>query len=307
VTPKFNLPDRQIPIRVHLVERARGDLGILDNLRVPASGGRSVPMSAVAEISFGSGPAQINRMDRRRMISISAEITGKPLGQIRREINELPAFQNMPDNVQEISQGDNQAMDEIFGNIGAAVTFAAFLVYGVLVILFGSFVHPLTIMTSLPLSLGGALLLLMMTGSDLSMPAVIGVLMLLGIVAKNSILLVEYTVVAIHNRGVSRYEALMDAAHKRAKPIVMTTIAMTAGMLPIALEIGADAEFRSSMAIVVIGGLITSTALSLVFVPVAFTYMDDLQKWLAPYLRPFISGAHQLPPGHTEEPPAPAE
>ena len=307
VTPKFNLPDRQIPIRVHLVERARGDLGTLDNLRVPASGGRSVPLSAVAEISFGSGPAQINRMDRRRMITVSAEISGKPLGQIRREIHELPAFQNLPDNVQEISQGDSQAMDEIFGNIGAAVTFAAFLVYGVLVILFGSFVHPLTIMTSLPLSLGGALLLLMMTGSDLSMPAVIGVLMLLGIVAKNSILLVEYTVVAIHERGLSRYEALMDAAHKRAKPIVMTTIAMTAGMLPIALEIGADAEFRSSMAIVVIGGLITSTALSLIFVPVAFTYMDDLQKWLSPYLRPFISGAHQLPPGHPEEPPAPAE
>ena len=307
VAPKFNLPDRQIPIRVHLVESARGNLGILDNLRVPGGGGIAVPLSAVADISFGSGPAQINRMDRRRMITISAEINNKPLGQIRREIHELPVFQTMPDNVQEISQGDSQAMDEIFGSIGAAVMFAAFLVYGVLVILFGSFVHPLTIMTSLPLSLGGALLLLMATGSALSMPAVIGVLMLLGIVAKNSILLVEYTVVAIHERGVSRYDALMDAAHKRARPIVMTTIAMTAGMLPIALGIGADAEFKASMAVTVIGGLITSTALSLVFVPVAFTYMDDLQKWLTPRLRPLISSAHELPPGKTEKRSAPAE
>jgi HAE1 family hydrophobic/amphiphilic exporter-1 len=305
--PKFNLLDRQIPIRVHLVERARGNLGILDNLRVPTSGGRSVPLSAVADISFGSGPAQINRMDRRRMITIAAEVTNKPLGQVRREIQELPAFQNKPDNVQEIVQGNSQMMDEIFGSIGAAIAFAAFLVYAVLVILFGSFIHPLTIMTSLPLSLGGALLLLIMTGSALSMPAVIGVLMLLGIVAKNSILLVEYTVVAIHERGLNRYDALMDAAHKRAKPIVMTTIAMTAGMLPIALGIGADAEFRQNMGIVVIGGLITSTALSLVFVPVAFTYLDDFQKWVALYLRPIIGGAHQLPPGHPEDPSAPAE
>ena len=307
VAPKFNLPDRQIPIRVHLIDEARGDLGILDNLRVPARNGTSVPLSAVAEIEFGSGPAQINRMDRRRIVTISGEIAGKPLGQVLREIRELPVFQNLPEGVEEITQGDSQAMQEIFGNIGMAVFFAAFLVYGVLVILFSSFVHPLTIMTSLPLSLGGALLFLMATGSAMSMPAVIGVLMLLGIVAKNSILLVEYTVVAIHERGMNRYDALMDAAHKRARPIVMTTIAMTAGMLPIALEIGADAEFRSSMAICVIGGLITSTALSLVFVPVAFTYMDDLQKWLAPRLKPFIKSAHELPPGPAESKTSPAE
>ncbi|MBD24709.1 MAG: ABC transporter permease [Candidatus Marinimicrobia bacterium] len=307
MTPKFNLPDRQIPIRVHLVEEARGNLGTLKNLRVPIAGGRSVPLSAVADISFGSGPAEINRMDRRRIITISAEISGKPLGQVQREIQALPAFKNLPDTVQQISDGPGRMFNEIFGYIGSAIAFAAILVYGVLVILFSSFVHPLTIMTSLPLSLGGALLLLMATGSALSMPAVIGVLMLLGIVAKNSILLVEYTVVAIHERGLSRYDALMDAAHKRAKPIVMTTVAMSAGMLPIALEIGADAEFRSSMAIVVIGGLITSTALSLVFVPVAFTYMDDLQKYLAPYFRPFISGAHQLPPGHARDSSTPAE
>ena len=288
--PKFNLPDRQIPIRVHLVERARSNLGVLQNLRVPSNNGASVPLSAVADISFGSGPAQINRLDRRRTVSIEAELSGQPLGQITRQIRSLPGFVNLPPNVEEISQGDTELMAEIFGNMGLAIIFGTLMVYGVLVILFGSFVHPLTIMTALPLSLGGALTFLLLAGAALSMPAVIGVLMLLGIVAKNSILLVEYTVVAMRDRHLSRLDALMDAAHKRARPIVMTTIAMTAGMLPEAMKLGADAEFRAPMAICVIGGLLTSTALSLVFVPAAFTYMDDLQVWLAPRLRRLVGG-----------------
>ena len=288
--PKFTLPGRQIPIRVQLTERARGDLDTLQNLRVPGTNGAAVPLSAVADVSFGSGPAQINRLDRRRMVSVEAEISGKPLGQVTREIHELPAFKTLPETVQEIKQGDSELMGEVFGYIGTAILFGSLMVYAVLVILFGSFVHPLTIMTALPLSLGGALTFLLLAGSALSMPAVIGVLMLLGIVAKNSILLVEYTEVAMNQHGLNRFDALMDAAHKRARPIVMTTIAMTAGMAPVALKFGADAEFRSSMAICVIGGLLTSTLLSLLFVPVAFTYMDDLQHKMAPYLRRLIRG-----------------
>ena len=288
--PRFNLPDRQIPIRVQLTERARGDLDVLRNLRVPGTNGAAVPLSAVADISSGSGPAQINRLDRRRMVSVEAEISGKPLGQVSREIHELAVFQKLPAGVSEIKQGDSELMAEVFGHIGTAILAGSLMVYAVLVILFGSFVHPLTIMTALPLSLGGALTFLLLAGSALSMPAVIGVLMLLGIVAKNSILLVEYTEVAMRERGLGRIDALMDAAHKRARPIVMTTIAMTAGMAPVALKLGADAEFRSSMAICVIGGLLTSTLLSLLFVPVAFTYMDDMQQWLAPRLRRLIGG-----------------
>jgi HAE1 family hydrophobic/amphiphilic exporter-1 len=303
--PKFNLHDRQIPIRVHLVDSARGDLGVLENLRVPGTAG-PVPLSAVADISFGSGPAMVNRLDRRRMVSVEAEISGKPLGQVAREIHELPTFKKLPPGVEEIRQGDSELMGEVFGNIGVAITFGSMMVYAVLVLLFGSFVHPLTIMTALPLSLGGALLALMLAGSALSMPAVIGVLMLLGIVAKNSILLVEYTEVAMRERGLNRIDALMDAAHKRARPIVMTTIAMTAGMLPVALKIGADAEFRSSMAICVIGGLLTSTLLSLLFVPAAFTYMDDAQHWLAPRLRRLI-GVKQATPPVVEPTAEPAE
>ena len=293
--PKFNLPDRQIPIRVQLRERARGELSTLENLRVPGNGGLAVPLSAVAEISFGSGPAQISRLDRRRVVSVEAEISGKPLGQVVREIHSLPAFVELPAGVEEVSQGDAELMSEVFGNIGSAILFGSLMVYAVLVILFGSFVHPLTIMTALPLSLGGALTALLLAGSALSMPAVIGVLMLLGIVAKNSILLVEYAVVAMQERGMSRFDALMDAAHKRARPIVMTTIAMTAGMLPVAVKLGADAEFRSSMAICVIGGLITSTLLSLVFVPAVFTYMDDAQHWLVPRLRHLLGGSPARP------------
>jgi len=304
--PKFNLPDRQIPIRVQLREDARANMATLENLRVSSIGG-PVPLSAVADIKLGSGPAQISRMDRRRVASVETEISGKPLGQVIREVKNLPIFQNLPPGVEEAKQGNSEIIDEVFIGLTVSLIFGILMVYAVLVLLFGSFVHPLTIMTALPLSLGGAILLLLIVGSSMSMPSVIGVLMLMGIVGKNSILLVEYIIVAMEQRGLSRYDAMLDAAHKRARPIVMTTIAMSAGMLPLALKLGADAELRAPMAICVIGGLITSTVLSLVFVPVAFTYMDDLQKWLAPRFKPFIKSAHELPPGHEDKTGAPAE
>jgi len=149
----------------------------------------------------------------------------------------------------------------------------------VLVLLFHDFAQPMTIMAALPLSVGGALGLLLASGEPMSLPATIGILMLMGIVTKNSILLVEYALVAV-GKGASRRDALIDASSKRAQPIVMTTVAMGAGMLPIALKIGADADFRAPMAIAAIGGLITSTLLSLFYVPVVFTYVDDLKRWV---------------------------
>lgn len=170
-------------------------------------------------------------------------------------------------------------MNELFGEFAIAIVAGVRLVYGVLVLLFHDFAQPLTIMAALPLSVGGALGLLLAAGEALSLPAIIGILMLMGIVTKNSILLVEYALVELE-KGVSGREALIDACSKRAQPIIMTTVAMGAGMLPIALKIGADADFRAPMAIAVIGGLITSTLLSLFYVPVVFSYVDDAKRWL---------------------------
>ena len=282
---KFNLADRQIPILVQLTERARDDVRTLENLQVSGPAGTSVPLGSIAEISFGSGPAQIDRLDRQRYASVEAETGGIPLGTASKQIHDLPIFKNLPPTVTELKYGDAEQMAQLFGSIGIALATGIFMVYAVLVILFGSFIQPLTIMTALPLSLGGAVTLMLLTRTGFSLPALIGTLMLMGIVAKNSILLVEYAVVAMRDRGLSRRDALVDAAHKRARPIVMTTIAMVAGMLPIALRIGEDAEFRAPMAICVIGGLLTSTALSLVFVPVAFTYLDDIKDRLRGRLR----------------------
>ena len=188
-------------------------------------------------------------------------------------------MKGLPQEVKQKPYGDSERMNELFGEFAIAIVFGVLLVYCVLVLLFHDFAQPLTIMAALPLSVGGALGLLLASGEALSLPAIIGILMLMGIVTKNSILLVEYALVEV-DKGVARAAALVDACSKRAQPIVMTTVAMGAGMLPIALKIGADADFRAPMAIAVIGGLITSTLLSLFYVPIVFTYVDDLKQWL---------------------------
>jgi multidrug efflux pump subunit AcrB len=153
-------------------------------------------------------------------------------------------------------------------------------IYIVLVLLFHDFVQPVTILAALVLSIPGAFVALFVTHTALSMPSMIGLIMLMGIATKNSILLVEYAIVARRDRGMNRWDALLDACHKRARPIIMTTIAMAAGMLPIALGIGVDPSFRAPMAIVVIGGVVTSTFLSLLVIPVLFTYVDDMVQWI---------------------------
>ncbi|UPY38834.1 efflux RND transporter permease subunit [Sediminicoccus sp. KRV36] len=289
--PRFTLADRQIPIRVMLDERARTDPEALRGLRVEGRGGIMVPIESVAEISYGAGPAQIDRLGRQRKATVEAELNGMPLGEAVKLVAALPIMRAMPDGVREQATGDKEVMAELFSGFALALGTGVLLVYLVLVLLFGGFLQPLTIMSALPLSLGGALMALLLAQKSLGVSAVIGVLMLMGIVAKNSILLVEYAIMIRRDDGLGREAAIMEAARKRARPIVMTTIAMVAGMAHIAAGIGADNEFRAPMALVVIGGLITSTLLSLIFVPVCYIYVDRFESWIARRFRPSTAPA----------------
>lgn len=275
---KLNLPQRQISVRVRLDPQARTDLNQIGQLRVAGSNGQ-VALSSLAAIRMGSGASQIDRLDRYRNITVSVELNGRALGEVMNELRQLPTMRNLPKGVFEVQQGELQRMSELFGSFGLAMAVGILCIYVVLVLLFHDFLQPVTILTALPLSVGGALLALLITGTSFSMPAVIGLLMLMGVVTKNSILLVEYAIMARREHGLSRFDALVDACHKRSRPILMTTIAMGSGMLPIALGMGADPSFRQPMAIIVIGGLLTSTFLSLLVIPVVFTYVDDVLQW----------------------------
>lgn len=272
---KLNLPERQIPIRVRLNKAFREDIDQIGQLRVAGRTG-DVTLDRVATVSLGSGPAQIDRLDRQRNVSISVELNGRVIGDVLKEVELLPAIKALPAGVSRPASGDQERMKELFGSFAGAMGIGIVCIYFVLVLLFHDFMQPATILAALPLSVGGALLALLITGNSFSMPSVIGILMLMGIVTKNSILLVDYAVIARDKLKLSRFDALIDACHKRAQPILMTTIAMGLGMMPIALGFGAEPSFRAPMAIAVIGGLITSTLLSLLVIPVVFTYVDDL-------------------------------
>ncbi|KQZ68006.1 MULTISPECIES: efflux RND transporter permease subunit [unclassified Lysobacter] len=276
--PKLNLPERQVPIRVRMDPAVREDIGSVAQLRVQGSQG-TVSLGSVADVSMGSGPAQITRLDRSRNVTLSVELNGRSIGEVQQEAKRLPTLRSLPSGVYLVEQGELERMSELFSSFGIAMAIGIFCIYAVLVLLFHDFLQPATILCALPLALAGALLALWVSQQSFSMPAVIGVLMLMGIVTKNSILLVEYAILARRERGMARLEALIDACHKRARPIVMTTIAMGAGMLPNALGVGAEPSFRQPMAIVVIGGLLTSTVLSLLVIPVVFTYVDDALEW----------------------------
>ncbi len=276
---KLNLPQRQISIRIRLSPETRTDLDRIGMIRVAGSKGQ-VALSSIAEIRMGSGASQIDRLDRYRNIAIGVELNGRSIGDVMREVSSLPTMRKLPAGVFTVQQGDLQRMSEMFGSFGLAMFAGILCIYFVLVLLFHDFLQPITILTALPLSLGGALLSLLVTNTAFSMPAVIGLLMLMGVVTKNSILLVEYAIMARRDHGMSRFDALLDACHKRSRPILMTTIAMGAGMLPIALGMGADPSFRQPMAIIVIGGLLTSTMLSLLVIPVIYTYVDDFLEFL---------------------------
>ena len=274
---KFDAGDRQVPIRVQLEDGARGNLQVLDQLRVPLGGGRGgVPLSVVADIKLDQGPTSINRYDRERQATVAADLVGTAaLGDATRKIYELPVMKTLPKGVTVNPSGDAESLNELSAGFATAITAGLMMVYAVLVLLFGTFLQPITILFSLPLSIGGAIVALLVTGKQLTTPVWIGILMLMGIVTKNAIMLVEFAVESMRS-GKPREEAIIDAGMKRARPIVMTTIAMAAGMMPSALAFGAGGEFRSPMALAVIGGLVFSTILSLVFVPAMFMMMDDI-------------------------------
>jgi multidrug efflux pump subunit AcrB len=282
---KFTLGDRQIPIRVQLAEAARDDMAVIAALPVPTASGATVPLSSVAEIRYGQGPSSIQRYNRERRVVIGADMAvGYELGQGLDAVWALPEVKNMPAGVRIQETGDAEIMGDVFAGFAMAMTVGLMLVFAVLILLFGSVFHSFTILGSLPLSIGGVVAGLWLTDSGVSMPVVIGILMLMGIVTKNAIMLIDFAIDAVH-RGVPRTEAIIDAGRKRARPIVMTTIAMSAGMIPASLALGDGGEFRAPMAVAVIGGLLVSTLLSLVFVPSFYSIMDDAANGAARLFR----------------------
>src|SRR5215510_7792032 len=293
---KFDVGDRQVPIRVQLEERARGDRQTLENLKVATTSGATVPLSAVAKFDLGQGPTAIDRYDRMRRVLIGADLVGKaPLGQAVDRVLALPAAKSLPAGVELKQFGDAEVMGEVFASFAAAMAAGIMMVYAVLVVLFGSFLQPVTILFSLPLSIGGAIVALAVTAKPISLPVVIGLLMLMGIVTKNAIMLVDFAIEEMR-RGAPRLEAIVEAGRKRARPIIMTTIAMIGGMLPSAFGLGAGGEFRAPMAIAVIGGLLSSTLLSLVFVPAVFGVMDDIAATSWGFFRRFIAEVDEPAP-----------
>ncbi|NTF56716.1 efflux RND transporter permease subunit [Agrobacterium rhizogenes] len=291
--PKLNLPQRQVPIVVRFSPETRTSLDDIKNMRVAGTNG-SVDLGSIADIRIGGSPSQIDRIDRMRNVTVSVELNGRILGDVHGEAKALPALQRLPPGVTLVEQGELQRSSELFQSFGLAMAIGVFCIYAVLVLLFHDFLQPFTLLMALPLSLGGALVPLVVTGTSFSMSVVIGLLMLMGVVTKNSILLIEYAIMA-RRQGMPRLDALVDACHKRARPIVMTTIAMASGMLPAALSLtGGDSSFRQPMAIVVIGGVIMSTLLSLIVIPVIFTFVDDLEELLKRLLRRLGFG-HEVP------------
>ncbi|MCW1411163.1 efflux RND transporter permease subunit [Rhizobium sp. 1AS11] len=277
--PKLNLPQRQVPIVVRFSPETRTKLDDIKNMRVAGTNG-NVDLGSIADIRIGGSPSEIDRIDRMRNVTLSVELNGRILGDVNRETQALPALQHLPSGVTLVEQGELQRSSELFQSFGLAMAIGVFCIYAILVLLFHDFLQPFTLLMALPLSLGGALVPLVVTGTSFSMSAVIGLLMLMGVVTKNSILLIEYAIMS-RRQGMPRFDALVDACHKRARPIIMTTIAMACGMLPVALSLtGGDSSFRQPMAIVVIGGVMMSTLLSLVVIPVIFTFVDDLNEAL---------------------------
>ena len=302
---KLDIGDRRIPIRVRLPDTARSDLPTLKNLRVPTVSGGLTTLGSVADIYFQAGPAQITRYNRRDDIIVEADLTnGAKLSDAYAEIKNLPVMRDLatkfPGVIYEQNFSNQQAQNQLFAGFGIAILAGIGLVYGVMVLLFGSFFKPITILSALPLSIAGAMVALLLWHSELSIPSMIGLFMLMGIAAKNSILLVEYAIER-EREGASQHDALMEACRERARPIVMTTLAMMAGMFPTALGLGQGSEFRQPMAVAVIGGLITSTVLSLLLVPVVYEFVDDFEEWLKPKWGRFVTPREApLAPAHQD-------
>ena len=285
---KFDAGDRQVPIRVQLAESARTDDKLLRALKVAMPSGTAIPLAAVARFEMGQGPTSIDRYDRERRVTLGADLVGNtPLGEAVDAVKGLATSKSLPQGVELKQFGDAEIMGEIFESFAKAMALGIMLVFSVLVVLFSSFLQPVTILFSLPLSIGGAIVALIISQLPISLPVVIGILMLMGIVCKNAIMLVDFAIEEMA-KGVPKTEAIVDAGRKRARPIVMTTIAMVGGMLPAALGLDSGGEFRAPMAVAVIGGLISSTILSLVFVPAVFVLLDDVAQWIWRFFGRFI-------------------
>ena len=285
---KYSEGERRIPIRVRLSDSDRGDLSAIKRLQAPIAGGKTAPLDSVADLSFQAGPAKIIRYQRRREAIVEADLHGATLGTALAAVRQLPIMKHLPPGVKAANTGDAEAMAELFGGMIGALGAGIGLIFGVLILLFRSFFKPIIILAALPLCLVGAVAGLLIGHMELDMPAMIGFLMLMGLAAKNSILLVEFAI-EDERAGQPRLEALMNACRERARPIIMTTMAMAAGMLPTALGLGQGSEFRQPMAIAVIGGLISSTALSLVLVPVVYEFVDQFENWIAPKFARFVT------------------
>ncbi|ENV50769.1 Cobalt-zinc-cadmium resistance protein CzcA Cation efflux system protein CusA [Acinetobacter junii CIP 107470 = MTCC 11364] len=290
---KLNLSQRQVPVVIKLPLSARQDQELIKRLMIKGSHG-PVMLGTIADVNIESGPSQIDRFNRLRNINFNIELNNQPLGDVAAKVDQLRTMKNLPPTVKRTNIGDAEVMQELFSSFGLAMLTGVLCIYVVLVLLFKDFLQPITILVALPLSLGGAFVLLLLAKSSFSMPSLIGLIMLMGIASKNSILLVDYAIIARKEKDYSRFNALLDACHKRARPIIMTTLAMGAGMLPIALGIGTDPSFRAPMAISVIGGLITSTFLSLLVIPVVYTFIDDINRKLHNFRKTKDQAVEQL-------------
>jgi len=277
---KLNLENRQIDIRTQLPESFRSDLDSIRQLRVHSNAGL-IPLSAVASVDMESGPSQIDRYNRERQVTVSADLGGYPLGSAMQARDKLPSVVGMPAGVRIIETGEAEFMIDMISSFSTALVIGVLMIYSVMVLLFKDWIQPITILSAVPLSIGGAFVALLVADHALGLPTLIGIIMLLGVVTKNSILLVDFAVMARHVHGLSLHDAIVDACRKRARPVVMTTVAMVAGLFPLTLGLGGGAALRQPMAIAVVGGLITSTGLSLLVVPVVYIYMSRLQKFFA--------------------------
>jgi len=283
--PKFDMDKRQIPVRIKLHDSARMDLAALENLLIPRSSGPAVRLGDVARLSLVNGPVSLRHLDGQHSAGFVISIGNQNMSDVIRQVMQLPTIQNLPPGVQVKETGDSEARAELFTSFASAMLIGALLIYAVLVLLFKDFLQPVTLLVSLPLATGGSFIAMLIAQASFSLPTMIGFIMLMGIVTKNSILLVDYIIIA-RQEGMARLAAVLDACHKRARPIVMTSLAMGFGMLPIALGLGnSDMSFSSPMGVTVVGGLVTSTLLSLIVVPVVYTLVDDVWGWVRKYFK----------------------
>ena len=301
---KFSLSDRQVPIRVSLSQESRRDLGTIQNMPVATTFGGTVPLKVVADIHFGAGPSKIRRYNQVRRLVVGADLAPNAISSdAYKYIYATPIMKNLPNGIRKVDVGDQEFQADLISGFVIAVLAGVLLVFAVLVLLYKRVMPPFVNMGSLLLAPLGGILALKLCGMPISMPVYIGLLMLFGIVAKNSILLVDFAIEEMR-RGVNRFDAILEAAHKRAQPIVMTSVAMIAGMVPVTLGLSGDSSWRAPMAVCVIGGIAMSTLLTLVIVPAGFTLADDLEKWFVSKLGRFLVNGDERGGGSAHPHPA---